>query len=534
MSTSWPGTTRARVVRWPAAALLTALVAVMVVVDSGNDAAQPSAVDIERPVVPTAGKSESLTSTWYCAAGTIFEDGPADHELVIANPSTTTAVVDLTVYSVLAPARIEINLESDGGISDTATPRPPEATDLGSVTATVTIGPRSVLRTLVGAIEGVGGEHGAVLIESNVGDMFVEHIVSGPNGRGMAPCASASAATWYFPAGSTRKGAREILSIFNPFPGDAVVDITFATEAGSRSPQIYDGLVVPSGTVLPVDITGVVTLFDSVSADINVRTGRVIVDRLLFFDGSEGPGGLSVSLGSTLVSEVWVFASSAPAGASDAIVIHNPSLTDEARVDVEVHLDVPEFNGTVEPIEVTLRPGRTEIVLLGGTPELISGGRVQDASSRIADDVGYWVGVRALDGVPVVAEHLTMATDPVPVAVSASPGQPVAATRLFLTTLDGTGEVVVVNPAADRIAALDLRVFVDGQDFSLAPIEVPQQSRVVLDLAALGVPPGAILVIESTEPVVGERRVSLDGAGSVTAGLVPMAGTASVVDLPLF
>ncbi|MFV2039428.1 MAG: DUF5719 family protein, partial [Acidimicrobiales bacterium] len=372
MSTSWPGTTRARVVRWPAAALLAALVAVMLVVDSGSDGGEVSGLEIERAVVPTAGSAESLSSTWYCAAGTIVEGGPADHELIIGNPSSRVAVVDLTVFSVLAPTPIEVNLETDAEIGAELALTPPEAVDLGSVTDTLTVDPRSVMRIRVGDLEGVGGEHAAVLVESNVGDMLVEHIVTGDVGTGAAPCASSSASSWYFPAGSTRKGAREILSIFNPFPGDAVVDMTFVTEAGSRSPQIYDGLVVPSGTVLPVDITGVVTLFDLVSADIQVRTGRVITERLLLFDGSEGPGGLSVTVGTPLASTVWVMPSSAPSGSVDAIVIHNPSSDEEARVDVEVHLDVPEFNGTVEPIEVTVRPGRTETVVLSGDAGLVS------------------------------------------------------------------------------------------------------------------------------------------------------------------
>lgn len=525
-------TSRARVVRWPALLLLTAAIAVMVTVSGDAPSPGESTIDA-RPLVPSAGAAESLSSTWYCAAGTITDEGPADHHLVIANPSSAEANVELTVYPVLAPQPIEIDVEGTTDVADQLDLAPPEAVSLGAVPVDLVVEPRSVLRTRLGDLDGVEGEHAAALVESDVGDMIVEHIVSGSSGTGVAPCASASADSFHFAAGTTRKGARQTLAIFNPFPGDAVVDITFATDVGPRAPQIYDGLVVPSGSVLPVDITDVVTLFDTVSANLDVRTGRVVADRLLDVDGSQGPGGLSVAVGSPQPADVSVFPSSAPNGAVDVIVVHNPSLSDEAEVDVEIHLDVPEFNGTVEPVRIKIRPGRTETLVLSPGAELVSAGRVNDVSGRIVDDVGYWAAVRSLNGVPVVADHVTVDEAPSPVAFSASPGVTVSATSHMFTTLDGVGEVVVVNPAEDEIAALELRLFADGQEFSLAPVEVPRNSRLVLDLEALGVPPDGVFLLDASAPVLAERRVSLAGQGSVTTSTLPVAGTTSTPDLPL-
>lgn len=522
-------TSRGRVVRWPAILLLAAAAAVMVVVD-GDSPARDELVAVERPVVPTSGTSDALSSTWYCAGGTVLVDGPADHEVVLANPSGVAASVRLTIFPVLAPAPIQINL--DDATTDTAL-MPPEAVRLESVGATLDVLPRTVVRTRLADLEGVTGEHAAVLVEADAGDLVVEHVVSGPSGAGAAPCASASASSWYFAAGTTRKGARETLSIFNPFPGDAVVDLSFATNEGPRTPQIYSGLVVPSGSVLPVDITDVVTLFDSVSAALEVRTGRVVTDRLLTLDGSEGPGGVSVAVGSPRPAETWVFGSNPPVDAVDAIVIYNPSLTDEAQVDVEVSLDVPEFNGRVEPIGLNIRPGRTETVALTPGAELVSSGRVTDASERIIDGVGYWTAVRSLNGVPVVADHLTVAPTATPAAASASPGAPVAATVHMTPTHDGVGEVVLVNPAADRIAVVSLRLFADGQEFTLSGAEIAPRSRLVLDLQELGAPANGLLVIDSTEPVFSETRRTLEGAGSFTAQAVVRAGTTSRPDLPL-
>ena len=522
---------RGKVVRWPAILLLAAAVVAMTIV-SGDDDDGSATAAVDRPVVPTAGEASSLSSTWYCAAGTIIQDGFADHELIIANPSPSAADVRLTVFPVLAPAPIQIDL-GDNDVSGELVLNPPEAVALDQVGVSLEVPPYTVRRARVAELEGVAGEHAAVLVEADVGNMVVEHVLTGPSGVGAAPCGSTSAGAAYFAAGTTRKGAREVLSIFNPFPGDAVVDITFTTDAGPRTPQIYDGLVIPSGTILPVDITDVVTLFDQVSAAIDVRIGRVISDRLLVVDGSEGPGGVSVAVGAPQPADAWVFASSAPEGAVDAITIHNPSTTDEASVDVEIFLDLPEFNGRVEPVGLTIRPGRTETVALTPGAELVSSGRVVDASARIPDDVGYWAAVRSLNGVDIVADHLTIATTPEPVAVSASPGAPVAATRHYAATLTGQGELVVVNPAEDRIAVLDVTVYRDEQVFSVASLEVSRLSRLVLDLAALGVPPDAVLEIVSTEPVFAERRAPAGDAGSVTMQTVVAAGTTSTPELPL-
>ncbi len=533
MTAGRAATSRGRVIRWPAVVLLVAAIGVMVVIDADRDPPAAEGVLLERPVVATAGRPGALSSTWYCSAGTIVADGFADHTLVLANAGAREARVELTVFAVLAPQPIEIDLEAAEDIGSDAALTPPQAVDLGTTEVSLTVGPRDVERVRVAELEGVGGEHAAVLVESDTGELVVEHIVSGPAGTGMTPCASSSADAWYFAGGTTRKGARQLITVFNPFPGDAVVDLTFTADAGVRAPQIYEGLVVPSGTVLPVEITGVVTLFEIVSSRLEVRTGRVVAERVMVLDGTEGPGGLSVAAGSAATSEVWVFPSSGPPDAIDAIVIHNPSDDDEALVDVEVRLDVPEFNGTVEPIGVTVRPGRTEVVVLTAGAELVSAGRVVDASGRILDDVGYWAAVRSLNGVPVVADRLTVGESPTPVAFSSSPGVPVAATRHLLSTGDGHGEVVVVNPAVDRIARLELRLLTDGQEFVVtADEEVARQSRLVVDIAALGLPPDAILVIDASDPVLVERRFALDEAGSATALAIPVAGTVSDPVLP--
>lgn len=518
--------------RWAAIVVIAAAVVGLLVAGGADGTGARAELARERAPLATAGSDAALTSTWYCAGGTLGEDTFADHTIVLANPGPVDAMVDLTAYAVVAPEPVLIDLETSADITSDLVLTPPEVESAATLTTPVMVPAASVERIRIADLAGVAGDTAAVLVESDSGSLVAEHLVSGPDGAAQAPCASASADRWMFAAGTTRREARQVIAVFNPFPGDAVVDVTFTADGARRSPQIYDGLVVPSGSVLPVDITGVVTLFDVVSADVAVRTGRVVTDRLVSF-GSAGPtGGVSVAAGAAVPAGTWVFGARSDAGVADAIVVHNPAER-EAVVDIEIRLERPEENGFVEPVGITVRPGRTEVVLLSGDAERIGQARVVDASDRVPDGVDYWTAVRSINGVAVVAERMSIGPPDAAADAAVSPGVAAAATTHLTTSGDGVGEIVLVNPADDRIAGISIRALVDGGVYALADAEVAPLGRTVIDLAARGVPPDAVLVIEATEPVVGERRLALDGAGLTSSPTVPVATTIVAVDLPL-
>jgi hypothetical protein len=518
--------------RWAAIVVIAAIVVALLVAGGGDGSGARAALTQERAPLATAGDDDALTSTWYCAGGTLGEETFADHTVVLANPGPVEATVDLTSFAVVAPEPIIVDLDTSEDIAEDLVLEAPEVAPAASVTTPVVVPPASVQRIRVADLDGVVGDTVAVLVESDSGSLIAEHIVSGPGGAALAPCASTSADRWIFAAGTTRRQARQVLAVFNPFPGDAVVDVTFTTDGARRSPQIYDGLVVPSGSVLPIDITGVVTLFDVVSADVTVRTGRVVTDRLVTFAAEAGAGGLSVAMGAAVPSGTWIFAARSDAPVADAIVVHNPSER-EAVVDIEVRLERPEENGLVEPIGITVRPGRTEVVLLAGDAERIGQARVVDATDRLPEGVDYWAAARSINGVAVVADRLSVGPPDAAADAAVSPGIAAAATRHLTTSGDGVGEIVLVNPAGDRIAGISMVAYVDGAVFELAGTEVAPLGRTVIDLAALGVPADALLVIDATEPVVGERRVAVGGAGLTSSPTVPVAATVTSIDLPV-
>src|SRR5207253_9988262 len=103
------------------------------------------------------------------------------------------------------------------------------------------------------------------------------------------------------------KDARGILALFNPFPDDAVVDISFATDQGRAEPRAVQGLPVPAGSTVLVNAHDVVRRRAVAAASIVARTGRLVVDRLQAFDGSAGRSGISLTLAAARGANAWYF-----------------------------------------------------------------------------------------------------------------------------------------------------------------------------------------------------------------------------------
>ena len=242
-----------------------------------------------------------LVSIWYCISGTVGGAGVADHEVILGNKSDKIAEVALTVTPVLAPQR------SSSGDDQDRKKVAPEVVQIERIQTSIEVPPRSVQTLVVADLPQVAGEFASVMLESNVGDLIVEHRVVGDTGESQSNCQSDASKEWYFASGTTRDQAREIISVFNPFADSAVVDMTFVADGRIRRPDSFSGLVIPPMTLLPIDITGAVTLSDVVSAEVRARTGRVVAERLLIFGDAFTPNGLSVEAGSPSLAPIWVF-----------------------------------------------------------------------------------------------------------------------------------------------------------------------------------------------------------------------------------
>jgi Family of unknown function (DUF5719) len=449
--------------------------------------------------MPAVADADALASTWYCAAGTGDAGGMADHSVTVFNPGDSSVGVAVTVYGGV--------LASSSPTTAEAAPAPPAAPPPGARGFVLPGHDRVELR--LGDL--VPAPLVAALVEASGGPVAVEHRVTGPHGVDVGPCASATAPVWHLAAGATTRDARDVVVLFNPFPTDAIVDITFDTDAGSREPVRFQGFPVAAGTVVGVDIGDDVAREAQVSATLRTRTGRVVAERLQEFDGSLGPEGLAVALGVPEASTAWAF----PDGVVDdrrteRIVVYNPG---DERAEVEVHVlptsDEPE--PAPQPFRLSIRAGTFAAVDFG-------------AEDRVVPGVVHATLVRSTNGVPVVAERVTTQAaeaagndtagdrgdgdEQVRGDVSASPGAVVAATRWAFPSSTRGQEAglrfVVFNPDPERSVPVTLLAAANGRESPLDGVRatrVAPGGRIALD-ADIDWPSW---MVEAEAPVVVER-----------------------------
>ncbi len=531
-----------RLPRWPALIILLACLGGLLWLDQrAADYDHSTIVVAGKPAFPVAAGEGSLGSSWYCAGGTGGTAGIANQVVTIANADLVPAVGTATVFGAQL---------IEGGAPVFVTPE----------IRAIEVAPNSVTTLALGEVLNV--EYVAALLEFDSASVVVTHTVTGSAGVGASPCASNASSNWYFAGGTTARDALQLLLVFNPFADDAVVDITFATDDGARAPQVFDGVPVPARSLVPIDVTEVVARWPQISTSVEARTGRVVVDRLVRFDGSEGLTGLSVATGSPEAAEVWVFpVGLAEPGVTQSYSVFNPSFEQTAEVDVEVRLDSPETNGAVEPFELTVPPRRRVIVEIGdGALHPSSANATITGTARVPAGIGHTVTVRTFNQVPVVAEQLTTAVDssvvlevegeataaedqvasiagPLRGGVTFATGAPVGSTRQLLVVHPGTSSsLTIANPSFSTIARVSVVVVVDGTAQALGEfteIEIGAQRRLVIDNLDELVPIGKtyFLMVESSAPVIAQGMSRPEGStGMNTFVATPVGGELVVPD----
>jgi hypothetical protein len=510
------------------------------------DESTPTPPPTNPPVVagvamPAATPESTLSSTWYCAGGTASDGGLGDHVLLIANPTDRPRTATITVLPGSVAAPPSATDEAAAGETTTTT------TVVETTTTTVVEAPPptevelpALSRIDVTLSDLVDAPIASAVVEVDGGEVAVEHQITdlreGGGGRATAPCSSTAASEWSFPWGVTARGARELLVFMNPFPDDATVDVLLATDQGTREPRRLQNLVVRGRSSLGVFIEQD-TRRDQVSAHVVVGRGRLIVDRIQTFDGTDPTAeGITLGLGAPTPAEVWVFPDGkVDEGLTEQIVVYNTS-EEVAEVDVEVRLDDPDTNGVPEPFELTIAPNRFSIVNLHEPDAEASAG----VPERIPAGVGHSVLVRSLNSVAVTAERVVTGSEPsTTLGVSATLGAPLAAPTWVLpgggVTAEREAYLTVFNASPDTVASFDVTALVDGQRLvleGLQGLEVPAGGRRTIRLSD-HVQDREVLpiVIEADAPVVVERDLyRVAGRGISLSMGIPLAVDVLVPD----
>ncbi len=504
--------------------------------------------------LPTVAGAGAGGSVWYCVAGTATgaSSGLAEQTVVVTNVGDRPARVHLTAVPSEGEAR---------------------STDFE-------LAPRTRVDTPVADL--VKAPFAAALVEVTGGQVAVGHLLRGRLGASQGPCASNPATSWFFPAGTTRAASREVLVAYNPFPDEAVLDIAFSTDDGRRTPEAFQGRIVPAGRLAVLEVSDVVTVRDIVATDVRVRSGRVAVERLAVFDPDAGasvrteasgagtttttraggrPGsttsttapratgtrittpddvdahaysaaGTSVDLGSPVAAPMWVFPSSPgrDADVREEYLLYNPG-KEAAQAVIGVTLEAEpgaDPPPTVEPFTVTVRPEQYARVSLDNDDRVPVGQRHTDI-------------VFTTNGVPVIAERFVRrrAGANVP-GLDLLIGSPLAATSWVVpaASVEGASSsaITVVNPDATRSVRVRVSVVGGGAVRDVggaATLDVPAGSSRTVDIALVDTehPLGAI--VQADGPVVVGQEVTLGRPLSQASSLaVPLAGSLSRLIAP--
>ncbi len=444
--------------------------------------------------LPTAPEPDAASATWYCAEGTGSPGGRADETIWIANVGDTDARANVTVMpgGKQEPATRRVTVRKGGQVRlpvSSVLEAPEQPDDAGN---------------LVGS---------GVVVEVFGGRSVVEHEIEAQDDVAIGPCTRSAGRDWYFAAGTTERGADQFAALFNPFADDAIVNVTFATDAGNVAPAELQSLVVPRRSRLTVPIGNLVRRQATIGTHVHVRTGRVVAEQsLAFTSDDETRHGITLSLGAPSPASSWTIPGVIPEdGASHSLLVAN-------------------FDTTTTEVEVT--PRFEDQSGVGGSTTPVGGQSavVIDLAPLAASGARFGVTVRTTRPTPVVVEELASWTSPSPGAGAATAlGAPVAARGWAFAvgriTPESGSTISVVNPGRTPTTVRLVIPGAGGADQSAGAnaLPVPAGKQVTFDLAALGVQPDQIVALRADAPVVALRRILGPSAASLAPGVADPA-----------
>jgi len=431
--------------------------------------AHATAAPVSGPTVPPA---DAISSSWFCAEGTAIAGGRAQETLLVANLGRSPLTATVTVQPTTQP------------IVTRQFSVPAAAQQRIDVTSLVT-----------------AAEPGAI-VEVLGGAAVVEHELQHGSQTAVGPCARQAAPDWYFAGGDTGIGATDTLALFNPFGDDAIVDLTFLTAQGVEAPGQGQAIDVPRRSRVSVALQQLIPDQDALAVHVHARSGRLVAEQSVSFDGTNGLTGFSTALGATGTATTWrVPTGDAETGAGATIALANFAGSG-ARVDVHVVLDsgasLPTIHASVPAMGVTPVPLST----------IPSGG-------------GYSLSARASRGGAVVPQLLGTWSSATPGPGSVSTlGTTVTASRWAFATgrLSGSSaaQLVALNPSRRR-RSVRLLAGAAGVLTTVTTMSVAGGQRVVVPLPA-SVGPDQVVVLQSDGPVAVGRLI-LVPSPSASAGV---------------
>jgi len=458
----------------------------------------------------SATPAQALSASWTCGGATAGAGSELPGELLFDNPGPRAVDGSVTLVS------------SDGHSQE--------------FTVSVPAGSSATLaETVAGAAPGAWV---AALVTIYGGLASVSQDVSSHWGQTSQACASGASGAWYFPDGYTLRNAWEFLSLVNPYPVDAIADLSFTTNLGPEDPGDYQGVVVPARGMAIIGLADHLRRRPHIAATVHVRSGRIVVFETELVTkppkgapviGSGGVNPVAPQAGVTLMLGAPALQQSMwwPEGGE------GPGLTESYDV----------YNPGSRPLEAALR------LFTAGGPGQAAGGshEVQvpaDGWAQVTTDGQPW----AIAGTPYGAELSSTNGEPLVAERSVVAAKPSDETGLgSVLGLDGAARAwVLPAPPVQAPGAPLPSLSVEMYDPGVAPaalsvemrapngalVALPGLQRVTVNggqRAAVALPASSIgqaLVVESSEPVLVEQDTAAQrpARGVDLSPAVPVSG----------
>jgi hypothetical protein len=327
-----------------------------------------TAAAVELPGFPAVPPQKRISSSWFCP-GVAAGDGVEAGSVSIANPSDTELTASV---SFLSDGEREIEV--------------------------VTVPPRT--RTQVESIRGrtVGVVVPVVEIIGEVGTVEQQLIYAA--GDVTSQCVTSTAPEWFFADGWTVEGSSERIVITNPYPESAVVNVSFTTREGKRTPTNLQGLIVGPRRARSLSMSTEGAEGEPILAvHVTASTGKIVVSRAQHYLGG-GRLGYSTTVGTPAALTKWWFAAGRTGpNVSESLVVFNPNEEDESVTVV--------FFGdgiSVDPATLGDQSGVTPISTV-----LIPAGEVVSIDTNNVADLpkgDHAMFVSSTGGLPLIVEHV--------------------------------------------------------------------------------------------------------------------------------
>jgi hypothetical protein len=317
-------------------------------------------------------------------------------------------------------------------------------------------------------------------------------------GSGALLCSANASSRWFFAAGSASLGSDERIILYNPFPDEAVVRLTFFTTEGIEERATFEEIPVPARSLVAAHINEGIRTQLKVAVSAIASRGRVIAWRELYADPEQLPSGLQASAGAVATSLEWYFPEGAIGpGVEEQIALLNPSGR-EAEVSIRL-----------SGMEKTI-PARRLMEIPVPRRSLVSVSLEEELQAP-KDLTGVSATVTSINGVGIVAERTVWYSTNEITGVASETGvrRPSTAWALPPAAIQPTTDsVTLMNPGAEPVTASI--VFLRRDDEPITPadldgIRLRAGSRIKIPVGEFTDGRSVPAIVTASGPIVVER-----------------------------